>query len=294
MKPTQLIITIALSILAAFFIGKYTSNSSDSSQNQAKESAFERVVRTGKLRCAYAVTGKPRFDQDPNTGKMLGTIPEIMEAIGRVLNLEIVWDEEVGYGVFTENLRGGKQDAFCSTVWTSSARAYKALMTAPVQHMPVYVYVRDGVTKYDNNIESMNNKDVSFSVMEGTTLDSIIKVSFPNATRHALPLGAGNTDTILDVTTGKADALVYDESVVSGYNKQNPDNKLRRVPSAKPIRIYGESFSVAMGEWKLREILNTAINELQNDGTIDRILRKHDTEYGKVLRSQGPYLPVKD
>lgn len=292
MKLSHIILVIALSAATAFGVTKYAAPAATTTPT--KETAFERVIRTGTIRCAYALAGKPRFIPDPNTGKLAGSDVEIMEEIGRVLNLKIEWVEEANYGAFFEKLNSGKQDVFCSTIWASPARAHKILLSAPIRFTPVYAYVRAGDTRFDNNLEGMNAEGVSFSVMENTTLDSVVRTTFPKATHHTLPLSAAPTDPIMDVIAGKSDALVFDESNVNAYNQKNPDKQLRRVPSVNPLRIYGEAYSVAVDEWKLREMINTAISELQNDGTINRILSKYEQEYGKVWRTQGPYIPAKE
>lgn len=291
MKYTSFLLTVVLSIATAFIVSKYTSTSMTSVE-QRKETAFERVQRTQTIRCAYALAGPPRFLVDPNTGKLSGTEVEIIEAIGKTLNLKVEWSENTDYGAFAENLRSGKQDVFCTTVWASSARAYKILLTEPIFFTPVYAYAREDDKRFDHNINLLNEPSSTISIMDGSTADSIASIDFSKAKRFALPFGAASTDTMMNVVLGKADAVFYDESNVLSFNKNNPEHKLRRIPADKPLRVYGEVFSVGMGEWELRELIDTAIQELQSNGTIDRIFAKYEAEYGKTWRSAGPYFPV--
>lgn len=292
MKLAQIALTTLLSAAIAFGVASLVAAPSAQTA-QKKETAFERVMRTQTLRCAYPASVAPRIITDPNTGERSGINYEIMEAIGEALHLKIEWAEEVGYSTFTENLRSGKEDAFCSTVWTSSARAHKVLLTSPLYYVPLYVFVREGDIRFDNNLDLLNIESVSFAVMDGTTLEAVAKTSFPKAKHQSVPANADHTQPVMDVAVGKADAVVYDQFNVLSYNRRNPEKTLRRVPSETPVRTYGEPFVVAMGEWELREMLNTAISELQNNGKIDGILRKYETESGKFMRASDPFSPSK-
>ncbi|MDD3183592.1 MAG: amino acid ABC transporter substrate-binding protein [Proteobacteria bacterium] len=293
MKLSHLALVVTLSAVTAFGLTKYATPTTGPAAEAKKETAFERVMRTGTIRCAYPASVPPRFVFDPNTKEKSGVNYEIVEAIGKALHLKIDWTEEVGYATFPENLSTGKEDMFCSTVWTSAARAHKALLTSPLFYIPLFVFVRNDVPTYDHHLEKLNNEAVSFSVMDGTTLEAVAKSTFPKATLKSLPAGADHIQPILDVASGKADAVVYDQFNVLNYNRRNPDTALRQVLSDAPIRTYGESFAVAMGEWELREMINSALSELQHDGTIDAILRKYESEQGYFLRTQDPFRPSK-
>jgi hypothetical protein len=87
-----------------------------------KETAYERVMRTGELRCGY-FSWKPAFIKDPNTGEMSGIFHDYMEEIGRALKLKIVWAEEVALGEFPTAIAAGRIDAMCSSTFVTSERA---------------------------------------------------------------------------------------------------------------------------------------------------------------------------
>jgi ABC-type amino acid transport substrate-binding protein len=150
--------------------------------------------------------------------------------------------------------------------------------------------VRDDDKRFDAEPSLLNDAGYVFSSIDGTTLDTVTKTHFPKAKIKSAPLGADTTQPILDVISGKADAVVYDENNSITYNKKNPDKKIRRLPSSRPLQIYRESFAVAMGEWDLRDMLNTAITELHSNGTIEKILMQYQ-DYGPVLLPRDPFGP---
>lgn len=252
-----------------------------------KETAFERVMRTRTLRCAYAMW-PPHFMIDSKTGEKQGINYELWEAIGKVANLKIEWVEEVGYGSFPDNLNSGKEDAFCSGSWMSVPRGQKVEYTAPSEYTPLYAYVREGDTRFDHNIGALNDQQYTISTVDGSTMAAVADKSFPKAKKHALPGLADDSPVILAVAEGKADATFMEDMIIGSYNKNNPDKKLRRVITDNPVRTFGASFSVAKGEWQLRDMINVALAELQGDGTIDRIISKYEIIPGSILRVAKP------
>ncbi|MDD5585923.1 MAG: transporter substrate-binding domain-containing protein [Alphaproteobacteria bacterium] len=281
-----------LAALAFFFsliaLGGVFLKSSPAGSETKKETAFERVMRTRTLRCAYAMW-PPRFMIDNKTGEKSGINYEIMEAIGKVANLKIEWVEEVGYGAFPENLRSGKEDAFCSGAWMSVPRGQRVEYVTPTEYTPLYAYVREGDSRFDHDIAAVNDEKYTIATVDGSTMAAVAEKSFPKAKKHALPSLADDSPVILAVAEGKADVTFLEDMIINDYNKHNPDKKLRRVLTDGPVRTFGASFSVAKGEWELRDMLNVALAELQGDGTIESIIRKYEPAPGAILRIARPY-----
>jgi ABC-type amino acid transport substrate-binding protein len=257
-------------------------------QPTKKETAFERVMRTRTLRCGYSVWA-PFFMIEPNTKAMSGTDYEIIEAIGKVANLKIDWQDEVGFGTFPEQLQSQKDDAFCVSVWISAARAQRVELTTPADYSPLYAYVRDGDTRFDNNLDAINNENVTITVIDGSAIKAVADGTFPKAKQFALPGDSDGSQMLMALAARKGDVTFDDEFTIHEYNDHNPDKKLRRVPSPNPVRIYGGAFSVGKGEWELRDELNAAIAELLGNGTIDRILSKYEVVPGSILHAAKPY-----
>src|ERR1700733_5938912 len=116
-KVAILALIIALAALALVVLRPAGNNAVEK-----KETAFERVMRTRTIRCAYADYPPPTII-DPNTKKLSGFVYDIIEEAGRRLNLQIDWVEEVGYGNINAGFETGRYDVFCSPVWPSAPRA---------------------------------------------------------------------------------------------------------------------------------------------------------------------------
>src|ERR1700678_2451857 len=62
----------------------------------ASQPAFDRVLKTHSLRCAYSSLAGYFVTLDPEHNITKGLVHDIVEQMGRVLNLKIVWAEEMG------------------------------------------------------------------------------------------------------------------------------------------------------------------------------------------------------
>lgn len=252
-----------------------------------KETAFERVMRTRTLRCAY-LSRAHHFMRDTDNKTISGIDYDIMEAIGKAAHIKIEWKDEVGYGTFPELLNSGKADAFCTTVWFNMSRAQRVIAASPVFYTPLYPYVREDNHRF-HHYADIDNEGVTIAVTEGTPSIYVAEMAFPRAQRHILPMDTGDSDRVLAVATGKADIVIVDEATAGSYNQHNPEHKITRLADAKPVRSFPETFTVAMNEWALREFLNAAIADLQNNGTIDRILDKYEPDPTAIHRIASPF-----
>ena len=117
---TLLIIVLAtvLSITGTVFY----LHSQDKGEAGGKETAYERVLRTGTIRCGYGV-GAPYVEMDPNTKKMKGFAVDVATAIAKRLNLNIEWTEEAGWGGIVPALNDGRVDLGCSSLWMTASTA---------------------------------------------------------------------------------------------------------------------------------------------------------------------------
>ncbi len=287
MKLSHIVLIVALSAGTAFAVGRYAP--APSLQNETKkETAFERVMRTGTLRCAYVVR-PPHIVVDPNTKQISGIDHDLIEEIGKAAGLKIEWQEEVGYGVFPEHLNSGKQDAFCSLVLISARRAKRVELSQAVTFMPLRVYTRVGDTRFDSNLSSLDQPSTTIAVIDGSSQKAAVDSAFPNAKTYALPGDSDNAQTMLAVTTQKADAVVADDNTVNDFNARNPDTRLQRVENLPPIRTYGEAFAFGKDETALRDLFNAAIQELVGNGVVERLIAKYETAPNSILRTTKPY-----
>ena len=91
MKPLQvvlltLVVAVVTSFLTVQFMVPQNADSGAVSLPKEKESVYERVIRTGKIRCGYAVW-QPVLMKDPNTGAFSGVYYDYMNLLAARLGL---------------------------------------------------------------------------------------------------------------------------------------------------------------------------------------------------------------
>ncbi len=241
------------------------------------EPVFARVMKTKTINCGYFVWA-PYITKDVNTGKFAGINYEIMEAIAKNLQLKLNWSAEVGVGDTVAALNNGKADVMCISLWPSVLRTSQMTFTNPVFHDKVYAVVRADDTRFDGDLEKANKKGVKVAGIDGDTTAEIAAEKLPNATQALLPELASGSDILMNVLTRKADIAIIDEALYNDFSRSNP-GKLKQVPGLGAIRVFSEHIAVKEGEYHLRDMINVSLQQLINDGVIDRITAKYSKEY---------------
>jgi ABC-type amino acid transport substrate-binding protein len=263
-----------------------TACSQQTATTSQKQTTFERVLATKTIRCGY-FTWPTYIDKDPNTGKLSGINYDIMEAIGKNLGLKIDWSSEVGVGDVATALNTNKFDAMCITVWPSPGRTQSLTLATPSFYNVAYAYVRAGDTRFDGDLSKANNPNIKVSGIDGDYSYDLAAEKLPQAKQMMLPQTASGSEILLQVVSKKADIVFVDTSMVEGFMKENP-NSLQQVAGIGPVRYYGEMLSVKQGEWQLRDMLNIAIQQLINDGDIEKLVSKYRTEYNSTFYAPTP------
>lgn len=238
----------------------------------APKTAAQRVIDSGILRCGYA-TSPPVLVKDANTGKLSGSDVEIVEQIGQKLGLKVEWTEEVGWGNFIEGLRNGRYDMMCGSLWPDAARIKFLSLTRPVYYDRMMAYVRADDKRFDGDISKIDVKGVTIAAIDGDASYSLAQIRFPNAKLLALPQMAVVSDMMMSLVTKKADVIFLDPVRIAVFEKENA-GKIRRVENVEPMQVIGTSFGVNAGEFQLRDMIDTALRELINNGTVEKLLAK--------------------
>lgn len=191
------------------------------SAGQGPETAYARVMRTGVLRCAWYVM-PPFFVRDPNTGAFSGIYYDVMQELGRQLNLSIEWTEEVAGGNAFEGLKTHRFDAVCAPFAPLPGRARVAEFSEPLSFRPVRAYVRANDMRFDDEPGKINDPAVRISVIEGQGAHLFALKLFPKAGLLVLPSFSDLTQNEQNVATGKADVSLAEVSTAERFLAANP------------------------------------------------------------------------
>ena len=254
---------------------------------KAKESGFERVMRTGILRCAYLIY-PPETIKDPNTGKLSGTTVETTEEVARQLGLKVEWTAEVGFQDMFEGFKTGRYDAFCSGVWEMPGRTREALFTIPWNYGASYTFVRADDTRFDDSLDAINDPNVKIAQLDGEAGQIIADENYPKAGRYLLPPLNDISHVLEAVATRKADVAFLQIGSGRGYLKSNP-GKLKIIRKAAARAFPAPLIALRHGDYDLKYILDAAMRTLQENGFVERVLRKYDPDLDSYLLVAKPY-----
>ena len=272
-----------IAVVAALAVNRYEAKSAAPG---AKETTYERALRTGEIRCAYAPF-EPDLIKDANTGELSGIFYDVLTEIGRRLNLKISWVEEVGYGVIPEGFVTGRYDAFCSTIWPTPDRSRAASFSIPLFYSSVDIFVRNDDHRFDSDISKLNDPSIRFAGRDGDVSSAYAKAAFPLAAIDPITQLLDTSQILDDVVHNKADAAINSPELLYDYLKKNPGT-LRDITAGHPLRVSANTIMIGPGQYQFKVMLDTTLQELLYDGTIEKILKKYD-KYDTYLRIAKPY-----
>jgi len=256
---------------------------------EQRESVYDRVMRTGVIHCGYW-NWDPVYMVDVNTGKTTGIFKDVMDELARISSLKVEWTKEIHYDDIITDLNTGKVDAICAGTWPSATRAKYIRFSVPVLYIAINAYKRAGDKRFDLSPADMNKPGVTIVDMDGEMSSEIRSSDFPLSKHLAIPqVAGGGTEVLLNVADGKADATFTDAVNGSRYMKANP-GKIQPVKLDTPLRLMPNTIALAGDEDRLRDFFDQGLQQLQNSGVIEKILRRYDALYpGVLVRVAKPY-----
>lgn len=288
MKFSQIALVIAISAFVAFLTGVYLAPKNNPVVPE-NESTFARVLRTGEIRCAYAVY-EPPLIKDPNTGQLSGIFYDVMEEVGRRLNLKIKWVEEVGYGTIAQGFVTDRYDAFCNAVWPTPERSRGADFTIPLYYSPVDIMVRADDHRFDGDIMKLNDPAYTFAVKDGDVSASFAAQIFPKAKTVSIPDMADTSQLLEDVKHNKADAVINSPELLDNYLDKNPGT-MRDVTPDHPVNAAPNTMMIKPNQYQFKRMLDVTLQGLLSSGFIDDELKKYKSFHPAYLRNATPYQP---
>jgi cystine transport system substrate-binding protein len=243
-------------------------------------------MQSKTIRASYAVY-PPYCIQNPNDGTLSGLCVDTLNEAGRRLQLRIEWVEEVGWGTVFEGLNANRHDIFGAGIWRNSDRGKVGDFSRPIIFNPIKAYGRPDESRLEQPA-LINASSVRISVKDGAMEDLIARSDYPNAQRISIPDSNPWTDVLLNITSGKADVTFAEPSAVNLFLEKNPGT-LKDLYPTKVIRIFPLTFAYKQGEADFAGMLDAAIEEMQNDGTLERIIRSYEKQPGEFYRVALPY-----
>lgn len=271
MKRIYLIVLIGLSILSGWF-GSALSGSTNRASAETRKTAFERVMQTKTLRCAY-VSYPPYFEISAQTGKPVGIMVDMMKEVGRKLDVTVDWTEEASWATMLEGLNTGRYDSVCALIWQTPVRSKHAAFSRPFGYATVYSWVRTNDKSLPTDATKLNDKNIRIATMDGEISALLASELFPNAQTVAVPQNSSIADLFMNLVTGKADVVFQEENAARDFLKNNPGS-IRKL-SEKPLAVYPMTIAFPAGDTQLKAAVDSALGEILTTPLFDQILARY-------------------
>ncbi|WP_086303995.1 basic amino acid ABC transporter substrate-binding protein [Campylobacter devanensis] len=201
-------------------------------------------------------------EQNQVTGFDMDLMAEIAKKVG--FKIEIV---NISFDSLIPALKAGKIDIIAAAMSATPERLKAVDFSKPYYHT-MNLFIKRADNKELTKFEQLEGKKIA--VQLGTVQELAAK-DIKSAKVMAIDEIFG---AVMAVKNAKADALIVDSSIGYGYLKQNPDLvEFLHLPDGS------EGFSFAFDKGKHKELqakINSAIDELKNDGTYDKLLVKYN------------------
>jgi polar amino acid transport system substrate-binding protein len=253
------------------------------------ESAYDRVIRTSVLRCAYGVW-EPAVMHDPNTGEFSGLIYDLMQEVGKSLNIKVEYTLDTPWESIATELHTGKADAHCAGIFATPARGRMMAFSTPLFFSPTVAFARSDDTRFDKDLSLINDPKITVALSDDDITTEIYAHDFPLAQKYNLPQFAPPEELFLAIMTKKADVTFNGPTRLKTFNQSYP-NSIKIIPTPRPLRIFPNTIAVDIGEEKLLHMINTAIDQLHDSGTIDKLIAQYKKNYDMdfLVRVTRPY-----
>ncbi|MGK7376547.1 amino acid ABC transporter substrate-binding protein [Planococcus sp. 1R117A] len=228
----------------------------------SEEDVLAKVQEEGTLRVGTEGTYPP-FTFHDDSGKLTGFDVEIAQEIGKRLGVEVEFLETQWDAMFA-GLDAGRFDMVANQVGINPERQESYDFSDPY------------ITSTATLVVSKDNEDIkSFEDLEGKLSAQSLTSNYAETARS---FGAeiegveGFNQAIELLNSGRVDATVNDNLTVLDFLKQRPDANIKVVDEASDVAQSGLLFRKGSGA--IVEEVNTALAEMIEDGTYDKISEK--------------------
>ena len=233
-----------------------------SASSEAASAAELTTVTPGKLTMSTNAAFPPYESTDDN-GNFVGIDVDVAAAIAEKLGLELQVDD-MDFDAALLAAQNGKSDLVMAGVTVTEDR--QLVMDFSDSYA---TGIQSIIVKEDSDIASPDDlADKMIGTQRGTT--GYIYCSDDFGDEHVTPYDDGLT-AVQALVNGQVDAVVIDNAPAKEFVAANPGLKILDTSYAEEDYAIG----VAKGNTAMLDAINTALEELKNDGTLQAIVDKH-------------------
>ena len=263
----KVIAAVMLGVMTMGFVGCGASSNKASDNNSTD--LLETIQEKGKLVVGMSADYAPyEFHYIDENGKDVigGFDVDIANEIADAIGVELVI-QEIDFDALVSALPAGKVDVVISGMNPTEERA------KVVDFSDIYYNSQHGILVRTEDADKYKTfadlEGAKVGAQLGSTQEQIAKAEIPNAD---LQLLANVNNLILELKSGKVDAIVMEKPVAEMAVKNNPDLTVGE-PTYEE-KTGGNAVGVAKNNPELLAKINEVINELNESGKMDDYILK--------------------
>ncbi len=247
--------------------------------NLAKKSTIEQILKRGELRVGFEAGYMP-FEMTDKKGNFVGFDIDMAKEMAKAMGVKFVPVNTAWDGIIP-SLITGKFDIIMSGMTVTQERNLKVNFADP------YIIVGQSILvakKHEGKVKSykdLNSPEYTVTSKLGTTGEKAVKRYIPKCNYKSFET---ETEAVLEVINGKADAYVYDQPNCVVVMAQQGAGKL--VFLDKPFTYEPLAWAIRKGDPDFLNWLNNFLRQVKNDGRYERM-------YNKWIKTTDWYKNVK-
>jgi len=173
----------------------------------------------------------------------------------------------------------------------STSEGAQAAYSIPVLFNIIHLYAREGDDRFNDDIQKINHEDIIIATQDGGVSAHLAEELFPDAKTFPIVRNSDPNLQLINVTTNKADIAILGASISQGYIKNNP-KKVKIITKGNPVKTYQTTYMYSINDQALGNLINSALRQLQYEGTTERIIKRYIKEKEVIYIPQSSSRPL--
>ncbi|MCJ7539499.1 MAG: transporter substrate-binding domain-containing protein [Desulfobacterales bacterium] len=233
----------------------------------AKKSTLEKILQKGELRVGFEAGYMP-FEMTDKKGQFVGFDIDVAKEMAKAMGVKFVPVNTAWDGIIP-SLITDKFDIIMSGMTITQERNLKINFANPNIVVGQTVLINNKHKGKVKSYRDLNKSSYTVTSKLGTTGEQAVKRMIPKCTYKSFET---ETEAVLEVVNGKADAFVYDLPMNVVFMAQQGQDKL--VFLDKPFTFEPLAWAINKGDPDFMNWLNNFLWQIKNDGRYDRIYQK--------------------
>lgn len=247
-------------------LGSLAALSATTSMTASAGEVLDGIVKSGELRACFDAGYVP-FEMKAKNGNYVGFDIDLGKLMAKQMGVKYVPVNTAWDGIIPA-LTTGKCDLIMAGMTINPQRNLRVNFADPYIIVGQSIILNPALKGKIKSYKDLNDPKYTVTSKLGTTGETAIKKILGKANYNAFET---ETDAVLEVVNGKADAMIYDMPFVSIYSAQNAD-KVEVI--LEPFTYEPLGWAVKQGDADMINFLNNFLRQIKGDGSYDRIYSK--------------------